>query len=129
MSDVHPALPFFLYGTVCIFGFIFILVFLPETHNKTAEETAKAFESPMCKCLCCCCHKQLSSNSDNNCINSNNNKNNNESAISSPMTSAHGRPSVVVVTVEPPEDNNDNNGMTELEDMLPRKTVTEPNAQ
>lgn len=35
--------PFFVYGSVCLFGFVFIYVFLPETRGKTPEETAKAF--------------------------------------------------------------------------------------
>lgn len=35
--------PFFLYGAVCLFGFVFIYVFLPETRGNTPEETAKAF--------------------------------------------------------------------------------------
>ena len=35
--------PFFIYGSVCLFGFIFIYVFLPETRGKSPEETAKAF--------------------------------------------------------------------------------------
>ena len=35
--------PFFIYGSVCLFGFVFIYVFLPETRGKTPEETAKAF--------------------------------------------------------------------------------------
>ncbi len=57
----HPSIPFFLYGGVCVFGFAFIFVFLPETHNKTAEETALAFSSlepvveRMCCCIVCCC--------------------------------------------------------------------------
>ncbi len=38
MSDGHPSVPFFLYGGVCAFGFAFIFVFLPETHNKTVKK-------------------------------------------------------------------------------------------
>ena len=37
------SVPFFIYGSVCLFGFVFIYVFLPETRGKTPEETAKAF--------------------------------------------------------------------------------------
>ncbi|XP_059089898.1 facilitated trehalose transporter Tret1-2 homolog isoform X2 [Tigriopus californicus] len=53
--NVAPFVPFFLYGSVCVFGFIFIFIFLPETHGKTAEETAKAFHGlrPMLKRLKC----------------------------------------------------------------------------
>ena len=35
--------PFFFYGSVCVFGFVFIYVFLPETRGKTCEETALEF--------------------------------------------------------------------------------------
>lgn len=41
--QLGPSAPFFIYGSVCVFGFIFIFLFLPETHGKTAEETAKSF--------------------------------------------------------------------------------------
>ena len=36
--------PFFLYGSVCVAGLIFIYIFLPETRGKTYEETAMEFE-------------------------------------------------------------------------------------
>ena len=36
--------PFFLYGSVCVFGLIFIYIFLPETRGKTYEETAMEFQ-------------------------------------------------------------------------------------
>jgi len=36
--------PFFFYGSVCIFGVVFIYIFLPETRGKTYEETAQSFE-------------------------------------------------------------------------------------
>lgn len=36
--------PFFLYGSVCVFGLVFIYIFLPETRGKTYEETALEFE-------------------------------------------------------------------------------------
>ena len=47
--------PFFLYGTVCVFGLIFIYIFLPETRGKTYEETAMEFEGcrPFKDRLCC----------------------------------------------------------------------------
>ena len=35
--------PFFFYGSVCVFGFVFIYIFLPETRGKTCEETAQEF--------------------------------------------------------------------------------------
>ena len=35
--------PFFIYGSICLFGLVFIYVFLPETRGRTPEETAKAF--------------------------------------------------------------------------------------
>ena len=38
------AAPFFLYGGVCVFGLIFVFVFLPETRGKTYEETALEFQ-------------------------------------------------------------------------------------
>ncbi len=62
LSDVAgPSVPFFLYGSVCIFGFAFIFLFLPETHGKSAEETAASFAGMppalrlLKKCFCCCC--------------------------------------------------------------------------
>ena len=47
--------PFFLYGCVCVFGLIFIFIFLPETRGKTYEETAMEFQGfrPFKKRLCC----------------------------------------------------------------------------
>ena len=47
--------PFFLYGSVCVFGLIFIYIFLPETRGKTYEETAMEFEGcrPFGERLCC----------------------------------------------------------------------------
>ena len=36
--------PFFLYGSVCVFGLVFIYIFLPETRGKTYEETALEFD-------------------------------------------------------------------------------------
>ena len=38
------AAPFFLYGGVCVFGLLFVFVFLPETRGKTYEETALEFQ-------------------------------------------------------------------------------------
>ena len=42
-TDIGPHVPFFLYGLVCLIGFVFIYVFLPETQGLTAEERAEAF--------------------------------------------------------------------------------------
>lgn len=67
--------PFFLYGSVCIFGFIFIYVFLPETRGRSPEETAKAFGGfgPItrrtgCKSVynvvCDCCLRHAGQHSD-----------------------------------------------------------------
>ena len=62
-SGMMPFVPFFLYGSVCVFGFVFIYIFLPETHGKTSEETAKSFHGlrPVvkrtgCKAVCSMCH-------------------------------------------------------------------------
>ena len=62
-TNLGPFVPFFLYGSVCLFGFLFIYVFLPETHGKTSEETAKSFSGfrPVvkrtgCKAVCSMCH-------------------------------------------------------------------------
>jgi hypothetical protein len=62
-TNLGPFVPFFLYGSVCLFGFVFIYIFLPETHGKTAEETAKSFTGfrPVvkrtgCKSVCTMCH-------------------------------------------------------------------------
>lgn len=41
--ELGPHVPFLLYGSVCLFGFVFIYVFLPETQGKSADETAAAF--------------------------------------------------------------------------------------
>ena len=41
--DFGPHVPFFLYGSICILGFIFIYIFLPETQNLTAEGRDEAF--------------------------------------------------------------------------------------
>ena len=37
------AAPFFIYGGVCLFGLVFIYIFLPETRGKTPEQTAGEF--------------------------------------------------------------------------------------
>jgi hypothetical protein len=42
-SDLGLCAPFFFYGGVCIFGLVFIYIFLPETRGKTYEETAQSF--------------------------------------------------------------------------------------
>lgn len=62
-TNLGPFVPFFLYGSVCVFGFVFIYIFLPETHGKTSEETAKSFSGfrPVvkrtgCKAVCSMCH-------------------------------------------------------------------------
>ena len=34
--------PFFLYGSVCILGFIFIFIFLPETRDKKCKEATSS---------------------------------------------------------------------------------------
>ena len=41
--DLGPHVPFFLYGFICLVGFIFVYVFLPETQGLTAEERDEAF--------------------------------------------------------------------------------------
>jgi len=43
-DELGLSAPFFIYGSVCIFGFVFIYIFLPETRGKTYEETAQSFE-------------------------------------------------------------------------------------
>ena len=62
-TNLGPFVPFFMYGSVCVFGFVFIYIFLPETHGKTSEETAKSFTGfrPVvkrtgCKAVCSMCH-------------------------------------------------------------------------
>ena len=42
-ESLGHAAPFFLYGGVCLFGLVFIFIFLPETRGKTPEETAQSF--------------------------------------------------------------------------------------
>ena len=42
-SQFGLCVPFFIYGSICLFGLVFIYVFLPETRGRTPEETAKAF--------------------------------------------------------------------------------------
>ena len=44
-ESLGHAAPFFLYGGVCLFGLVFIFIFLPETRGKTPEETAQNFAS------------------------------------------------------------------------------------
>ena len=44
-ENLGHAAPFFLYGGVCLFGLVFIFIFLPETRGKTPEETAQNFAS------------------------------------------------------------------------------------
>jgi len=43
-DELGLSAPFFFYGSVCVFGFVFIYIFLPETRGKTYEETAQSFE-------------------------------------------------------------------------------------
>ena len=43
-DSLGHAAPFFFYGGVCLFGLVFIFIFLPETRGKTPEETAAAFQ-------------------------------------------------------------------------------------
>ena len=43
-DELGLSAPFFFYGSVCIFGLVFIYIFLPETRGKTYEETAQSFE-------------------------------------------------------------------------------------
>lgn len=43
-DELGLSAPFFFYGSVCIFGFFFIYIFLPETRGKSYEETAQSFE-------------------------------------------------------------------------------------
>ena len=42
--DCGPHVPFFLYGSICLLGFVFIYVFLPETQGLTAEGRDEAFK-------------------------------------------------------------------------------------
>lgn len=41
--EFGPHVPFFLYGSICLLGFVFIYVFLPETQGLTAEGRDEAF--------------------------------------------------------------------------------------
>ena len=41
--DFGPHVPFFLYGSICLVGFVFVYVFLPETQGLTEEERDEAF--------------------------------------------------------------------------------------
>ena len=43
-SYLGLAAPFFMYGSVCVFGLVFIFIFLPETRGKSYEETATEFQ-------------------------------------------------------------------------------------
>ena len=43
-SSLGFAAPFFMYGSVCLLGTVFIFVFLPETRGRTFEETASEFQ-------------------------------------------------------------------------------------
>ena len=43
-ADLGLCAPFFCYGGVCIFGLVFIYIFLPETRGKSYEETAQSFD-------------------------------------------------------------------------------------
>merc|ERR1719192_555196 len=45
-DSLGHAAPFFLYGGICLFGLVFIFIFLPETRGKTPEETAQNFLRP-----------------------------------------------------------------------------------
>lgn len=53
-----PATPFLVYGCVCVFGFFFILIFLPETRERPSDEIASAFQRQRNCCLCACCWKR-----------------------------------------------------------------------
>jgi len=63
-SSLGLAAPFYMYGGVCVFGLIFIFIFLPETRGKTYEETAMEFQgfSPLKQRIFNCC------SSDGNCM-------------------------------------------------------------
>jgi Na+/melibiose symporter-like transporter len=45
LSELGQAGVFGLYGTISLIGFIFVIFFLPETHEKTLEEIEKMFQS------------------------------------------------------------------------------------
>ena len=47
--------PFFMYGSVCVFGLVFIFIFLPETRGKSYDETALEFQGcgPLRHRVCC----------------------------------------------------------------------------
>ena len=47
--------PFFMYGCVCVFGLVFIFIFLPETRGKSYDETALEFQGcgPLRHRVCC----------------------------------------------------------------------------
>ncbi len=73
-TQLGMCVPFFLYGAVCVFGFIFIYIFLPETRGRTPEETARAFRGlgpivrrtgclGFCLVVCRCCFTSSSGSS------------------------------------------------------------------
>ena len=43
-TSLGLAAPFFMYGSVCLLGLVFIFIFLPETRGRTFEETALEFQ-------------------------------------------------------------------------------------
>ena len=43
-TSLGLAAPFFMYGSVCLLGLVFIFIFLPETRGRTFEETASEFQ-------------------------------------------------------------------------------------
>ena len=63
-NHVGPHVPFFTYGTVCLVGFVFIYVFLPETQGRSVEKTERKFNNgvkPILARVFFCCNNSSSS--------------------------------------------------------------------
>lgn len=51
MVAIQNSGTFYLYSAVCFAGFLFVLIFVPETKNKKTEEIEAAFNRNVCQCL------------------------------------------------------------------------------